>query len=647
MSGAQQNSSHSLQQRTNEYLADPNSPELPPTSSRTGDTSATATENNDGGARNDGFDYEMQDYRSKKSNRRPSRARSSTDQAPHNDTGQIRQFPIQEVIPNTHMAAAAGADPVANRADNFGHGVQSRSQRVNSNVRDVSSAQPGGPRPPGEVAEDGGNEGDEAADGEGEDNDDDNKQNNHAFNAPLMVRPKTLYQNPQTPTVLPSTYHPINKWTILRDKHLKEFLGEFLGTMVMIIFGNGINCQVVAAAQLQQNSFEKAIKNLGNTPEQLREAAQSLPLLVSSSSGGTFDEVAAGWAAGTTMGYFTAGGSAVSGAHLNPSVTVANFIYRGFPFKKILHYIVGQILGAFVGALIMYIYYRKVIEEAYPGDWWKNENVANMFCVFPKPYLSTSRQFVSEFVSTALFQIGTFALTDPYTCLSSNLFPLMFFILLYVIIASFSYQTGAAMNMARDLGPRLALYAVGFNREMLWIKQHHFFWVPMVAPFIGSITGGLIYDICIYQGHESPVNWPISTYKDIFKTLWFKRTMWSRRSRWPAEDEKKNEQGFSDLENDSDEDNREGWDRPQDSNGKTGSSKSPFPQEDNPESVQFKSIKGKDGRYHSGIPTVTEENPSLERESFGGTSVSLNDTNGSNVQSDDLPSFRATWKKEN
>lgn len=89
-----------------------------------------------------------------------------------------------------------------------------------------------------------------------------------------------------------------------------------------------------------------------------------------------------------------------------------------------------------------------------------------------------------------MLQAGTFALTDPYTCLSSDVFPLMMFILIFIINASMAYQTGTAMNLARDLGPRLALYAVGFDHKMLWVHHHHFFWVPMVGPFIGALMGG-------------------------------------------------------------------------------------------------------------------------------------------------------------
>lgn len=95
----------------------------------------------------------------------------------------------------------------------------------------------------------------------------------------------------------------------------------------------------------------------------------------------------------------------------------------------------------------------------------------------------------SEFLCGAMLQAGTFALTDPYTCLSSDVFPLMMFILIFIINASMAYQTGTAMNLARDLGPRLALYAVGFDHKMLWVHHHHFFWVPMVGPFIGALMG--------------------------------------------------------------------------------------------------------------------------------------------------------------
>lgn len=426
---------------------------------------------------------------------------------------------------------------------------------------------------------------------------------------PIIVKPKTLYQNPQTPTVLPSTYHPINRWSLVKSGVLKEFLAEFMGTMVMIIFGSAVVIQVNAGGKSQQDSYLAAMEDLSSSDLSAGEkrAFENLTKLISSTSAGTFDDIALGWAAAVVMGYFCAGGSAISGGHLNPIITLANFVYRGFPAKKIPFYVSGQLLGAYVGALIAYGYYKKVITANFP-DHFNSEPVASMFCVFPKPYLSSARQFVSEYLCGTMLVACTFALTDPYTSLSGDVFPLMLFLLIFMCNSGLGYQTGTAMNMARDLGPRLALYTVGFSRKVLWTHHHHFFWVPIVAPFIGALTGGLVYDVFIYQGHESPVNWPFSLYKEMFQRWWFKRPGWQKRNK---------ARRMSDLSEisyaeDEDADNNDGTRFPRVTKIKSTHSN----HNTDEKKVQFKSVQ-RDKPHTYGMPAVLGDESSLETASLG------------------------------
>ncbi|CCE63506.1 hypothetical protein TPHA_0F00190 [Tetrapisispora phaffii CBS 4417] len=454
---------------------------------------------------------------------------------------------------------------------------------------------------------------------------------------PMMVKPKAMYQNPQTPTVLPSTYHPINKWSEVKHSYLREFLAEFMGTMVLIIFGDAVGVQVGIGAVQQQNAFNSAIQALisdGSMTENEGKQFKTLENLVSSTGAGTFDDIPLAWAAAVVMGYFAAGGSAISGAHLNPSVTVANWFFRGFPKEKVFIYIAGQVLGGFIGALIVYAYYKKVISVNIP-NYFEEQSVANYFCTFPKEYLSSSRQFVSEFITTAMFIAGIFSLTDPYTCLSSDLFPLMLFILIFVLNAAMSFQTGAAINLARDLGPRLALYAVGFSREVLWINNHHYFWVPMVAPLIGSLMGGVVYDVCVYQGHESPVNWPLSVYKEMFFRAWHRRPGWKKRSRGRATSD------LSDFSYKSDDDlasNEEKKPEKKEKLGRTrtASNGSSIDGEPKQKSVQFKSVQRGRGTAN-GVPTILEEEDSIETASLGDShsSMQLSDSNSLNTVKED------------
>ncbi|CCF59931.1 hypothetical protein KAFR_0I01500 [Kazachstania africana CBS 2517] len=588
---------------------------------------------------NEDFDYEMQDLR--QNNNNSANTYSSRPTTSYIPQYTINTFPIQEVVPNSQMAMATGMD-----MNNDARGLRGRTNTVSANVLNVSdfysdnNNQFHSNDPNDNINND--NNSNHA-------NQDNNYDENTENNVPMMVKPKTLYQNPQTPTVLPSTYHPINKWSSIKQSIFKEFLAEFMGTMIMILFGCAVCCQVEIGGRAQENAFNEALQALNNTADAENIAViQTLQNLVSSTGAGTFDNIPLGWGAAVLMGYFGAGGSAISGAHLNPAVTVSNFIFRGFPAKKVMWYISGQLLGGFAGGLICLILYKKVIEENY-SDWKSNITVSGFFVTVPKTYLSTSRQVTSEFITTATFQAGLFALTDPYTSLASEVFPIMLFILIFILNAAMSYQTGCAINMARDFGPRLGLYAAGFDRAVLWESNHHYFWVPMCVPYIGAVTGGLIYDICVYQGHESPVNWPLSLYKEMITNWWFRRPGWKRRNRGRSTSDLSDFSFQNDDDNASDIiKNTEDGDEPiqgilksKKSRTKTTDPNVTDDAENAHKSVSFKSVqRGK--RMFGGVPTILEENDSIETASLGAKS-----SNDSDMYSEtsSLPQFTSHIEK--
>lgn len=238
-----------------------------------------------------------------------------------------------------------------------------------------------------------------------------------------------------------------------------------------------------------------------------------------------------GWAGAVVCGYFAAGGSSLSGGHLNMSVTLSNFFFRGSPkWHLAIAYIIAQLLGAYVGGLLLFGYYRRVIEEVYP-DWRTNTDFLSSFVTMPLDYLSPGRQFISEAVATMFLIMGIFAMTDPYNNTSNELFPLYLFMLIFTLMASMSLQTEAAINFGRDTGPRLALYTLGASREVLFESYHHYFWVPIVGPAVGGLMGAMIYDFLIFRGHESWVNRPIYQNIDSLKRKWYKikRTVNKRR----------------------------------------------------------------------------------------------------------------------
>lgn len=521
------------------------------------------------------------------------------------------RFPVQQVIANSDIAIST-AQELNRSAGSLRHGItgtseraslRSRSQSNTSRVRSVRSRsaiprsirsrsrsrRPGTASFPSSTAQSYYN----GIDGELE-----NDGVYSSFNAtevifddtdpdsiPIVVQPKVLNQNPITPTVLPSNYQPINNWTRLRSKYLKEFLAEFCGTMFMLFLGSATVCQNKIGGQFQKKNFNQAMAqiDLSSVDSATLQTIEALRYLITSDDTGSAGFVAMGWSAAGVVGYFTAGGGAISGAHLNPAITLTSFIFRGFPMRKVPIYWIAQGLGAFVGALTLYIFYRKVIREAYGENFKDIQDVANMFSVFPKDYLSTGRQFVSELFCTCILQAGAFALTDPYTALATDIFPVVIWLLTYCINISMSYQTGAGMNPTRDLGPRLALYAVGFNKHMLWLDHHRFFWVPIVAPFVGAILGALIYDVLIYQGHESPVNWPMHTFKELLIRTWHRKGSWLPGQ---VADEFKGRNGLDNIKL-----RRQSLGPQPDNNLEETSSKDTFENDNDSKAVRFKSQK--------------------------------------------------------
>ena len=248
-------------------------------------------------------------------------------------------------------------------------------------------------------------------------------------------------------------------------------IAEFLGTMILIILGDG----VVGSAVL----MEKA---------------------------GSWVVITTGWALAVTMGVYVSG--KVSGGHLNPAVTVAMALRRGFPWNRVGPYVIAQLAGAFVGAAIVYLDYF----EAF-GAFEKAQGItrgvmlegklagpaaggAGVFATYPA-FDSLPLNFFSEFLGTMMLLLAVFALTDSRNqSPGSNLTPLLIGFVVWSIGLSLGGLTGYAINPARDLGPRLLSAVCGWG---VAVFQSHgaYFWVPIVAPILGGAAGGAIYDLGI------------------------------------------------------------------------------------------------------------------------------------------------------
>ncbi|XBW38288.1 hypothetical protein QEN19_003877 [Hanseniaspora menglaensis] len=334
---------------------------------------------------------------------------------------------------------------------------------------------------------------------------------------PIVMKPKRIHQNPLTPQALPQGFTPINTWSRYKAKYHKEWLAEFLGTFMLIILGDGSSIQNVLNQQAKINTYTKLLDSLKNSSNgvnnsEINVVADMLAGITDITQNYNISPQLA-WGGAVVAAFFAAGGSSLSGAHLSWCITIVNFLFRGSPkFKLFFPYLGAQLLGGYVGGLTLFGIFHPVILEVFP-DWRDNKTFISMFVTVPLDYLSTGRQFISEFTGSFFLVIGIFAMTDPYNNTSPEIFPVLLFILIFTLNASVSLQTSAALNFSRDLGPRLALWTVGVSHSLLFTSDHHYFWVPMVAPILGGILGAFAYDLLIFRGQESWVNKPF--YQNI------------------------------------------------------------------------------------------------------------------------------------
>lgn len=263
-----------------------------------------------------------------------------------------------------------------------------------------------------------------------------------------------------------------------REGQMGELLSEFLGTAVLIMFGTGVVAMAVAG--LPQSGRGDGIVSDADW------------LLI------TF-----GWGMAVVMGVYVAGG--ISGAHINPAVTIALAVRRGFAWNKVPGYIAAQVLGAFVGAAIVFANYYDAIsaaEEA-AGVGSKDASTVGIFVTGPAQYFDNYwGPVISEITGTMLLIIIVFAVIDLMNIPpKANLGALIIGFGVMAIGMSFGSGSGYAINPARDFGPRLFTAVAGWGEAAFPGDTGGtlgvYFWVPIVAPIIGAVIGAFVYDFFI------------------------------------------------------------------------------------------------------------------------------------------------------
>ncbi|HEY6510138.1 MAG TPA: MIP family channel protein [Vicinamibacterales bacterium] len=251
----------------------------------------------------------------------------------------------------------------------------------------------------------------------------------------------------------------------------REVLAEFLGTFVLIVFGVGVVAQTVLSKQ----------------------------------SAGSPLSINIAWGLAVTMGCYVSAG--VSGAHLNPAVTLASAVNRKFPWAKVLPYVAGQFAGAFVASAVVYLTYQEAL-TAFDGGVRQvagNLGTAGIWATYPQPFLSTfPGGFIDQVVGTALLVGVIFGITDSRNAMPpAGLAPVIVGLLVVLIGATFGFNSGYAINPARDLGPRLFTAVAGWGGEV-FRAGNGWWWVPVVAPCLGGVLGGWAYDALVGNRFPKP-----------------------------------------------------------------------------------------------------------------------------------------------
>ncbi|MGO1297706.1 MAG: MIP/aquaporin family protein [Vibrio sp.] len=260
-----------------------------------------------------------------------------------------------------------------------------------------------------------------------------------------------------------------------RHTLIGQCIAEFIGTGLLIFFGVGC----VAAAVLTGAQFGQW-------------------------------EISIIWGFGVAVAiYCTAG---VSGAHLNPAVTIALTAFHGFNKAKVIPYILSQLAGAFCSAALIYALYSPLFTQ-----YEITHNIARsseaalatagIFSTYPNPLLSFGGAFFVEFTITAVLMFAILALGDEHNGAPRGpVAPLLIGIVIAVIGGSLGPLTGFAMNPARDFSPKLFAYLAGWDYALTGAKDIPYFIVPILGPIAGACFGGWLYPkvIAAYlpqQGH--------------------------------------------------------------------------------------------------------------------------------------------------
>jgi glycerol uptake facilitator protein len=237
---------------------------------------------------------------------------------------------------------------------------------------------------------------------------------------------------------------------------MTPFLAELLGTMLLVLFGDGVVANVVLSRSKGQNSG--------------------------------WIVITAGWAAAVTIAVYAV--NALSGAHLNPAVTIALATVGKFAWASVPTYVLAQMIGAFLGGVLVWL--------TYLPHWAVTEDKGlklAAFCTGPAVRQPVAN-LITEIIATAALVLGLMSVLTPANLVPNTGFanafaPLLVGVIVFGIGLSLGGSTGYAINPARDLGPRIAhaILPIPGKGSSDW----GYAWVPVIGPIIGGVIGAMAY----------------------------------------------------------------------------------------------------------------------------------------------------------
>jgi len=248
-----------------------------------------------------------------------------------------------------------------------------------------------------------------------------------------------------------------------------ELLAEVFGTFILILLGDGVVANVGLAPRLAAPAYN-------------------------------WNTIVFGWCFAVVVAVYTVGG--VSGAHINPAVTLALAVKRGFPWAKVLPYMGAQVVGAFLGAFGVFLAY---------GDGLVKAGMPNIWCTGPGSVFGSAfwggaggasagsyglvGAVLTELLGTAVLMWGVLASGDTKNLgVGANLGPLLVGFTVLAVGLSLGGPSGYSINPARDFGPRLFGLIVGTKGlfdGIYWLVA------PVIAPLVGGVLGVFVYDWCV------------------------------------------------------------------------------------------------------------------------------------------------------